>query len=104
MLIGIALIALPFVINVENGLWFWIAGFVIFILGFWLWRRKRKKQIYGGSWRRPGLGDAREMPALTPGRVRAIEAKRAREREKLKRAEVMEMRAVNPKDLRRGAV
>ena len=95
ILIGIALIALPLVINVENGLWFLVAGFVIFILGFWLWRRKKKKEkMMGIGFGKPGLGDAREMPALTPEREKAIKERMDREKKQVKSANVMQMRAL----------
>ncbi|HEA46337.1 MAG TPA: hypothetical protein ENH99_00990 [Candidatus Pacearchaeota archaeon] len=69
--------------------------FILLVLIFWWLGRRKRKMAYApaGRWK-PRPGDAREMPALTTGRMRRIEARREREREKLRNAEVMEMRAL----------
>lgn len=76
---------------------------ILLVLVFWwLGRRKRKMAYAPGRMWKPGLGDAREMPALTPKKIKAIDERREGERKRLRNAEVMEMRAVDPKKLRTG--
>ena len=44
LLVGVALIGVTFVADIEQSLWFWAVGFVVIVLTLWLWRRKKKKE------------------------------------------------------------
>jgi len=106
--IGVALIGLGFTnfIAEDAKLSVIVAGAVLIILVIlWLWwasKRKRKTGFAapkgGGRFRMP------QYPAVTPESKKAYERKIAREQKKIEAAEVMKMRAVNPKDLRRRTV
>ena len=62
---------------------------LLIIIGFFLGRKKK----FGGEFKGPrGPGDAQLMPALTPKKIKEIEAKRAREREKVRKGYAGEWR------------
>ncbi len=105
-LIGAALIGLGLTDYIPEDMNLYALGgggvLILLVLIFWWLGRGKRKMAMSVGGRRPGLGDAREMPALTTGRIRRIEDRRARERDRVRNAEVMEMRAVKPRKFRTG--
>ncbi len=78
---------------VSNDILSFAVGALLVIFSFLSWNRERKRRmLFGGPFRGPrGPGDAQLMPSM----AQALEERRRREQEAIRRGYAMQMRAVD---------